>query len=78
MKGCRKRVGVEPTFEAREGLSGLDLTGTTLADSSPAVTQSRRYFMNSRTRNAISSAAVSSAKWPPSTMWISAFGTSRR
>src|SRR5579863_2752216 len=31
-----------------------------------------------RTRAAISSAAVSSAKWPPSTMWTSAFGTSRR
>src|SRR6202035_2781280 len=36
------------------------------------------YFMNWRTRKAISSAAVSSAKWPPSTMWISALGTSRR
>src|SRR5258708_17077553 len=31
-----------------------------------------------RTRAAISSAAVSRAKWPPSTMWTSALGTSWR
>src|SRR5579859_316964 len=29
-------------------------------------------------KEAISSAAVSRAKWPPSTMWTSAFGTSSR
>ena len=33
---------------------------------------------NPWTSAAISSAAVSKAKWPPSTMWTSALGTSRR
>jgi hypothetical protein len=37
-----------------------------------------RYFINAWTSCAISSAAVSSAKWPPSTMCTSVFGTSRR
>jgi len=34
--------------------------------------------MKFATNAAISSAAVSSAKWPPSTTWTSAFGTSLR
>jgi|HubBroStandDraft_2_1064218.scaffolds.fasta_scaffold929294_2 hypothetical protein len=34
------------------------------------------HIWNRRISPAISSAAVSSAKCPPSTMWISAFGTS--
>ncbi len=53
-----------------------------LADLAPRSPSSPRApdapCMNARTIAAISSAAVSSAKWPASRTWTSAFGTSRR